>query len=65
MKINKLIAAVLFLCLAFSLASAEIAPIPLDAKNRTRRTGNRCAHLRSGKGSGGEFIQQHAITSGK
>lgn len=35
MKINKLIAAVLFLCLAFSLASAEIAPIPLDAKNGT------------------------------
>lgn len=30
---KKLFAAVLFLCLAFSCAVAEIAPIPLDAKN--------------------------------
>ena len=35
MKIKKLIAAVLFLCLAFSVASAQVAPIPLDAKNGT------------------------------
>ena len=35
MKIKKLVAAVLFLCLAFSVASAQVAPIPLDAKNGT------------------------------
>lgn len=32
---KKLFAAVLFLCMAFSFALAEIAPIPLDAKNGT------------------------------